>query len=397
MAQLPDILPYRSFVDGGEVDLRGDGLMVGYELTGPSPETCSETQVASRSQQLADAFRHLDTGDSVHVIYHRLPASVPPLDSFSTQAAALVNQEQRVQFEQEGHWLTPTRLYLAHHYEAPTKGLLQALLVSHDGISRHRHREVLRERALLRFQAFNDAASSGIGLKRLPNEQMFRDLLLTVTHHEYPASLPTDDVSLNEIIGCERLTGGRYPYTNGWHLRPVCITAYPTFTVPQLLAILLTQPGRMLISARFICYSAYDAQQLLRKQRQHWNREIIGSLLKVLKQWFTKETKVDADAQAQIDNIDAAIAACAGGLSFGHATITCIVCDADNDRCTARAHEIVKQCHAHGMMARIEDVNAAEAIMGSWPGNVQHNIRRPIISGANFADVVLPATRWMGC
>jgi len=41
--------------------LRGNGVMIGYELRGPSPESSTLADVASASRQLAAAFMHLGT------------------------------------------------------------------------------------------------------------------------------------------------------------------------------------------------------------------------------------------------------------------------------------------------------------------------------------------------
>jgi hypothetical protein len=88
---LPTIIPYRQFQSGveGEVDLRGNGVMLGYELRGPSPESSSLADVAQRSRQFAAALLHLGTGDMLHIINHRLPAPEPPERSFPSRAAAL--------------------------------------------------------------------------------------------------------------------------------------------------------------------------------------------------------------------------------------------------------------------------------------------------------------------
>jgi type IV secretory pathway VirB4 component len=123
---LAAVVPYRSLPKEGEADLRGNGVMIGYELRGPSPESSTLADVASASRQLAAAFMHLGTGDMVHVIYHRQPAPEPPERTFPSHAAALVHAEHRAQFAAESHWLTPTRLYLTHQYEPPTQSIIRA-------------------------------------------------------------------------------------------------------------------------------------------------------------------------------------------------------------------------------------------------------------------------------
>ena len=76
----------------------------------------------------------------------------------------------------------------------------------------------------------------------------------------------------------------------------------------------------MTICARFICRDSYDAKRDLEEEKKHWNREIIGTMWKVFKSWFGASKQADRDSTAQLDDINAAIAASAAGMAFGHAT-----------------------------------------------------------------------------
>lgn len=84
-------------------------------------------------------------------------------------------------------------------------------------------------------------------------------------------------------------------------------------------------------------------------------------------------------------------------MTFGWATITAVVYDHDADRADLRARDLVRDCHSIGIMARIEDLNAAEAIEATWPANGMSNVRRPLITGANFADLIPPPTTGRAC
>jgi type IV secretion system protein TrbE len=394
---LPAILPWRGFLSEGELDDRGNGITIGWQLTGPSPEVSDLADLASRSRQLAAAFVHLGTGDMAQFIYHRVPAPEPPAREFANRAAALVDAERRAQYAAENHWLTPTRLYLSHQFDPPVRGLLEATMFATNEARRQPRNTLLRDAALNRFAGFEDAASTAVSLRRLSSVETFRDLLMSVTYHDYPAALPEPSVRLNDVIGCERFIGGYEPYINGWHLRPLCITAYPAYTVPQILAVLLRQPGHMTISARFICRDAYDAQLDLQQEKHHWNREILGTVWKIVKSWITSSVQqTDQDTSTQLADINAAIAASAAGMAFGWATITAVIRDKEAERANLRVRDLQKEYHALGIMARIEDMHAPEAIESTWPGNGTSNVERILVSGANFADLVLPADHWSG-
>jgi type IV secretion system protein TrbE len=393
---LPSVLPYRQFLADGSIDLRGQGITVGRGLRGPSPEVSDLADLATRSRQLAAAFVHLSTGDVVQLIYHREPAPEPPERIITNAAARLVDRERRAQFTAENHWITTTRLYLSHQFDPPVRRLLKAALFATNGPQRQTRNELLREYAMNRFAAFEDAAASTVTLTRLSDVEMFRDLLMSVTYHNYPAALPEPHVRLNDVIGCERFIGGYEPFINGYHLRPVCITAYPAVTVPQILAVLLRQPGRMTVSARFICRDPSDAKLDLEREKQHYNREILGTVWKTVKSWFGGNTQVDQDTTTQLADINAAIAASAAGMAFGWATVVAVIRDRDPDRADLRARDLLKECHTLGIMARIEDLHATEAIESTWPANGTSNVERILVTSANFADLTLPADHWPG-
>lgn len=388
--RLANIIPYRS-IDRGVVDLRGTGIMVPYELHGPPPGEIAAR--ANESRLLAAALVHLGTGDVVQVLTHHEPASPPLPPANLPRAAALVEAERRAQFDAEAHWTNTSRIYLSHFYENGAKSLVRAVLSSNgDG----QHKDLLRDYALNRFSSFADAASGAIRLRRLDDTETFRALLQDIRYENYPAILPAASARLNEVIGDERMIGGLKPYIGGYHLRAVCITAYPSQTVPQILAVLLRQPCRMTISSRFICLDGYDARAALEAEKKHWRREIIGSIWKAVKGWFGKSQQADQDTLAQLADIDDAIAAAAGGMAFGHFTVVAIVKDEDAGRATLFARELIRECHSMGIMARLEGMNATEAIEGSWPGAADPNLRRNLVSGANWADIILPAEYWAG-
>src|SRR6266481_5484187 len=74
--RLADELPYRSFLKGyeGVVDERDDGIVKGYWLVGPPPDSCDADNLLARAEQLGRSPVHLRTGDAIQVVFDRLPA-----------------------------------------------------------------------------------------------------------------------------------------------------------------------------------------------------------------------------------------------------------------------------------------------------------------------------------
>jgi len=393
---LASVVPYGSFTSEGEVYLRGRGLMVGFEFCGLPLESSSPAQLAGAADRMVEAMRHLGTDDMLQVQFYRLPHLSYPDREFPSGAARLIDDERRSQFEAENYWRMLSRLYVTTQVESVAQSHIRSALFGSGDWNPHVDQVLQRFRE--RMKAFQDALGGTINLRRLNAEETFRDLILAVTGRDFPARLPAGRVRLNEVIASERWYGGVAPWMGELHLRPVCITAYPGATMPQMLAGLLRNPGLLTVSARFICLDPVDTQDALKLERIFWVREAQGSIFDmVLRALHVERRKsLHQDAEQQVAEVDEAMSAASAGMPFGWCTITAVVKDIDPERATARARALVKDLSAMGLTARVEDANAVEAAQGTWPGDGWSNVRRPLVTAGNFAELTLPVEHWPG-
>src|SRR5712692_3332037 len=124
------LIPYGGLTKRREVNMRGRGLAVGYETHGPSNESTSKAEVASRASRYAAALSHLATGDIVHAIINRLPASDYPKRRFSNEAAQLLDYERAQHFERQSYWQTFSSIWIATAYESAIKSRIDSALFS---------------------------------------------------------------------------------------------------------------------------------------------------------------------------------------------------------------------------------------------------------------------------
>ena len=388
------VVPYGHFLGDGEVYLRGKGIMRAYGLHGLSIEASSEQQNASAAQQLARAMSVFGTNDMLHCIFYRLPATRYPERRFPSRAARMVDDEQRARFEAGNYWQNRARLYATTQQESPLQSRAKHVFFS-TGDAQSSF-ELTRERFHQRCTSFEDTC--GLPLDHLNRAQVFRDLILSITGRDYPAIPPSGKARLNEIVSSERWYGGIAPWVGDLHMRPVCVTAPPAETVPQMLAALLRHTGQMTLSIRFICQDSHDTQEQLQLERTFWVRAQLGSLMDIVAKALNmpRRKTLNQDAERQIAEVDEAIAASAAGMPFGWCTITAVIFDPNPELASLRARDLVKDLSALGIGARTEDANAAEAIMGTWPGDGWSNVRRPMITAGNFAELMLPVEHWPG-
>jgi type IV secretion system protein VirB4 len=106
---------------------------------------------------------------------------------------------------------------------------------------------------------------------------------------------------------------------------------------------------------------------------------------------------LDQDARAMaIDAGEAASENASGAVRFCFYTQVMIVMDTDPARAGQIASEILKAINDAGFTGRIETVNALDAYLGSIPGHGYPNLRRPVISSRNIADLLPVTSVWPG-
>src|SRR5260370_2402191 len=145
-----------------------------------------------------------------------------------------------------------------------------------------------------------------------------------------------------------------------------------------MLAVLLRHPGKLPVPARFICQGPTDTHEQLQLERTFQVRAQLGSIMDIVAKVLNipRRKTLNQDAELQIAEIDAASAAAAAGMPFGWCTITAVGFDPNPEIAELRCRDVIKDLSPMGIVARLEDPNATQAIMSSLPGARLCHVRR---------------------
>ena len=133
---------------------------------------------------------------------------------------------------------------------------------------------------------------------------------------------------------------------------------------------------------------------LLEKYRRLWTQKSRGILSQIFNQ---QSSRVNEYAIEKVSEIDEAKFAFEGNEEiFGSYTSVLIIMDESISALQEKATIAVKAIEDLGFAARVETVNAVESYLGSLPGHCFENIRRPIMSGTVFADLIPLSAPWNG-
>lgn len=158
-------LPYGRFTPEGEVYLRGRGLLAGFELRGLPLESSSKAELAAAVDRLVEALRHLGTNDMVQVQFQRLPATAYPERHFPSEAARMIDEERRVQFEAEQYWRLLARLYITVQIESAGRSRVHSAMFGSGKWDPSL--KLVLDRFRERVAKFQDALGGTLELRRL--------------------------------------------------------------------------------------------------------------------------------------------------------------------------------------------------------------------------------------
>lgn len=398
-ASLADHLPWAALVAPGVVLNKDGSFLTALAFRGPDLESSTEDELMAVRARLNNALRRLGSGWCLHVEARRRPAEpYPPTDAEVT-AAWLVDAERQALFDgAEPAFESEFRLALTWLPPADETRRLQRLMF--DGLERNGRDW---RAALDAFRRETDAVFDLVAdvlpeCQRLDDAALLTWLHACVSPRPHPVAPAATAAFLDAALADAPLTGGVAPRLGSAWLKVVSVRALPAATRPGLLDLLSSLPFPYRWTVRWIALDKTDAEREIVKLRKRWfaKRKGVGVLLR---EAVTKEEAplLDTDAAAKTEECDGALAALgADACAYGYLTLTVTLLDPDPGAAAEKARAVEATLNAQGFVARVEDLNAVDAWLGSIPGEPYADVRRPMVSTLNLADLLPASAVWAG-
>ena len=396
---LADLLNYAALVDEGICLLKDGGFLAAWTYTGPDLESAAHEELAVLSSQVNSALVRLGNGWMLHADAIRRPSvGYPESGAFPDPTTRLIDDERRDRYTAEGtHFESAYYLSLTYRPPAEIENRVSAFFVEGDAEKRESWNKVL-DIFKKTVTDIEDAFSSRLSLTRLDSAALLTYVHTCITGLRHNIRVPIIPMYLDGVIATHDLIGGFRPRIGNQHLRVIAVMGFPADTVPEILCFLNRLPVEYRWSTRFIFLDPASAERTLRVYRRNWFQKRHG-LLGLLKESFNFGTVTFAnkDAIAMAEDADEAVGeASSNVVRFGYFTCNVLLFDADLERMEATSREVVKQLQHHGFGARMEEVNALEAYLGSVPGHGYQNVRKPLLHTLNLSDLLPLTSVWPG-
>jgi type IV secretion system protein TrbE len=399
--RLPDLLPWAAVVAPGVV-LQKDGLLQKtLAFRGPDLASSSPSELVSGIARLNNALRRFGSGWSLFVEAQREVANNYPHSTWPNAAAWLVDVERRETFQRAGArfessyyltfvWDPPTtnaKRAEALFYEDPQKGTPNTLAFTH----LTEFRKTVLELADIMAGVFSE-------VRELNDDETLTYLHSTISTNRHPVKTPGTLMYLDAVLPDMAFTAGAVPMLGDSYIPTCTITSFPPSAYPGILDDLNHLSLEYRWVTRFIFMDKEEATRELQKYRKRWfqKQKGIGALIK---EQATKDASpfVDGAALANSADADAALNDLGSdAVAFGFFTATVTVWDRDLDVVRRKVQKVKQVIQGRGFVVRDETLHSRDAWLGSHPGNVYANVRRPILHTVNLAQLMPVSAVWAG-
>ncbi|MBU2116582.1 MAG: conjugal transfer protein TrbE, partial [Alphaproteobacteria bacterium] len=398
-AALADHLPWAALVAPGIVLNKDGSFLTAFRFRGPDLESSTEDELMAVRARLNNTLRRLGTGWCLHVEARRRPAARYPDSDPEPEAAWLIDAERRALFE-GAEPAFETDFHLALTWLPPTDETRRLERWLSDGLDKadrdwRGSLDLFRREAEVILDLLSDALPEAAPLD---DQALLTWLHACVSPDPHPIRPPETPMFLDVLLADAPMAGGVAPRLGDQWLKVISVRALPSATRPGLLDALSALPFAYRWTARWIGLDKPEAEREIVKLRKRWfaKRKGVGTLLR---EAITKEEVplLDTDAASKAEECDGALEALgAEACAYGYLTLTVTVMDPDAKVAASKARAIEATLNAQGLVAREETLNAVEAWLGSLPGEPYADVRRPLVSTLNLADLLPVSAVWAG-
>lgn len=408
---LPDLLNFAMMPEDGILQNKDGSLTVSWYFRGEDMDSATHAELAGISARLNGILVGLGNGWMLHCDAIRKPATSYPVQGhFADRTTWLMDEERRRQYEHEGaHFETTYALSLT--YLPPLRAANKIVDMIYEDEGRDDSEDGFAARILTQFKRqiddFESALSATLPLRRMRGvrgtdafgkeyveDELLQYMDFCVSGVLRPVRLPSIPMYLDAVLGAYPFYGGIAPRVGEMHIKVVAIDGFPHDSCPGILHELDSLGYEYRWTTRFIFLDPQHARSVINGVRKRWQQKQRGLKDQVFN---TTGGAVDLDALEMAEDAQSAIGEAESNMvRFGYYTSCVILMHANRELLMEQAREVRKALLNLGFGARIEDINAVEAYLGSIPGHAYPNVRRPILHTLNLADLLPVTAVWAG-
>jgi Type IV secretory pathway, VirB4 components len=400
---LTDLLPWAFLLEPGLIVNKDGSFMTVIAFRSRDLASSTPHQLVAARSQINNAMRRLGSNWCIHIEARRQPAPAYPVSNFPEPISAAIDAERRAAFTASADSAFESHYFLTLTYLPPSDriGRAEAALLE------NARRGTTDDAYVAEKIRYKQTVSTILSIFEsfMPYARQLDDSgILTYLHDciterpGHPVHCPPIPFALDGLLRDTPLLGGLEPMLGTQHLRTIGINAYPGQTTVGLLDALNALPFDYRWTCRYLPLDKTDANKAISTMRREWFAKRKGMWALIREAIAGEESRLeDNDASNKAADADAALQVLGGDYAaFGYFTPTITIMDEDLQRLDWKRKEIMRLLDSQGFVSMVETTNAVEAWLSSLPGHAYANVRRPVISTLNLADMMPISAVWGG-
>ena len=401
-SRLPDRLPWACLVAPGVILQKESILQTTVAFRGPDLASSLDAELIAASARLNNALRRLGSGWGLFVEAQRFASSAYPSSSWPCPAAYVVDLERRKAFQEAGaHY--ESSYYLTFTWKIPGDRQKRAAAFFYDQRDEPEDERTALSREVEHFRrAVAEIVDILCGVfpevGALDDDQTLSYLHSTVSTHRHPVRRPETPMYLDALLPDMAFSPGDVPMLGDHYLATSTICGFPSTTLPGVLDALNHLETEYRWMTRFLCLDKEEGKALIEKYRKQWWSKRKGLWTMIREEASQQEAAlIDNAATNKAADADAALQELGDDLvSFGYLTTTVTVWDRSLDEARRKSQRVKEVIQARGFTVKDETLNATQAWLGSLPGHVHANVRRPVVNTMNLTHMMPLSSVWAG-
>lgn len=400
---LGDLLPYALLIDEGIIVNKSGSLTSSFEYRGQDLDLADDEELNHTQITIAETLMKYGTGWEFRVDCIRYTTSgyIHPSDSFFPETTSfLIDEERRARYNQQQLHFENT-YYITLTYMPPTDAEIKLgsfFMTNKDESS-------IYSAHVKRFKSdisdFIDNLELKLRIKQLNSQEQVAFISNCMLGTVASPQLPNTKVYLDYIFGRlgDLVTGKTTPKIGDKYFKIVSIVEFPAQSYPGILDCLNRLHLEYRWNTRFIMLDTNDSDLLLKRIRKLWAQKR-RSLLGFLREASGREEGVgwqndDVIALAGMAN-DAVMVNNLNTERHGFYTSNVVLFGEDITQLNNNVRLVRKAIENIGFRTMSEDINLVEAYLGSLPSIDYANVRLPMLSVNNIADLMPTTSIWSG-
>ncbi len=389
-----DYLPYCGMIDDGIIITKDAILLRTYKVYSQDLSFQTDSTINTILRDLNNTFRQCDEGWIIYIDSVRRK-STDITEYFDAEAPMIAKEFDKDRKNSIGEYYY-TEFFITLGFVIPqNKGINKFLFKSnsnHSPFTKH-----ITDFTQISEDIFNMYFSVFRNIVKLDSSEMLR-YLHSLHGENHPVKMPECGFYLDHFLSDALFYPDSVCRLNNDYILTASIKDFPDSTRKEMISNLMSLNIEFRVSTRFTFLSKASAKKEINSiRRTHFQkRKGVGSLLteSILKE----ETQLhDTEALSLTNDASEALSLLSGDfLQYGYLTTALIVRHPDYEIAKENLNLLKKVCNDMQFIVKEESFNNPLVFLGSLPGNLWYNSRKPLISTRNLAHFFPISDKWQG-